>query len=125
MADIQAELAQTQEHNRKLYADIDMLKTDYEKTQFKEMIAQLQKELMSAKLKLDQKDLKLQNYEYKMKDAVSRRDELEQKCIHYDQKIERLNTEVSTLTEQLHLGNTPRVASSVYVTPGGGPAQVE
>ena len=53
MADIQAELAQTQEHNRKLYADIDMLKTDYEKTQFKEMIAQLQKELMSAKLKLD------------------------------------------------------------------------
>ena len=39
MADIQAELAQTQEHNRKLYADIDMLKTDYEKTQFKEMIA--------------------------------------------------------------------------------------
>ena len=98
------------------------MKTDYEKTQFKEMIAQLQKELMSAKLKIDQKDLKLQNSEYKMKDAVSRRDEAEQKCIHYEQKIERLSTEISTLTEQLHLGNTPRVSSQVYVTPGGGPA---
>ena len=79
MADLRAELTDSQELNERLQADIEMLQGDQEKEQMLEdVVNRVQHELGQVKVKADMKELELQEVTFGLKDAEGRVKELEQ-----------------------------------------------
>ena len=84
MADLRAELLQSEELNQKLNADIEMLQQEKEQDlQLEEVVQRVQHELQNVKSNADQKELLLQEVSFNLKDAEGRVVELENKETFY------------------------------------------
>ena len=104
MGDLRAELTDSQELNQSLQAEIEMLQRDQDKDEMMEdVVRQVQHELGQVKIKLDMKELQLQEVTFGLKDAEGRVKELEQKEKFCSNQIDKLTSENSKLAEELLL----------------------
>lgn len=104
MGDLRAELTDSQELNQSLQAEIEMLQRDQDKDEMMEdVVRQVQHELGQVKIKLDMKELQLQEVTFGLKDAEGRVKELEQKEKFQSNQIDKLTSENSKLAEELLL----------------------
>ena len=104
MGDLRTELTNSQEQNQSLQADIEMLQRDQDKDEMMEdVVRQVQHELGQVKVKLDMKELQLQEVTFGLKDAESRVKELETKEKFYNNQIDKLTSEQATKSEELIL----------------------
>ena len=102
MSELRAELTDANELNQKLYQDIEVLSQDHQKVkQLEEYVQRLTDSLASAKDKVSQKDLQIQETRFNHQDAEQRVKELQAKNVFQMSQIEQVKADNVRLGEEL------------------------